>query len=216
MHPETMLLVDHHQAEIAELDGLLEQRVRADEDVDASRFQLGKDGLALAPALASREQSDAQAGRRSQRADRLQVLAREKLGRRHQRALRAGLDRTGKSKQSHHCLAAADIALQQAEHAVRACEVGVDLPERAGLRAREFEGKAGDNRLAQFSRGGEPPSCPLLACAGGSRRAQVDWRAAHRRQGACAGVPTARDRLRSPARAGDEQHRRRTASRFAA
>ncbi len=131
MHAEPMLLVDHDQAEIAELDALLEESVRADQNIDLSFFQRGKNGLALAAALASREQGDAQAGRCPERGDGLHVLAREKLGRRHQRALRFRLDRTGQSEQRHHRLAAADIALQQAEHAVRAREVGVDLGERA-------------------------------------------------------------------------------------
>ena len=215
MHPETMLLVDHHQAEIAELDRLLEQRVRADQDVDASRFQLGKNGLALAATLASREQRDAQAGRRRERADRLEVLAREKLGRRHQRALRAGLDRAGKSEQSHHRLAAADIALQQAEHAVRAGKVGVDLPERAGLRACELEGKGSDNRLAQSSRGGKPPAGSLLhALADHGERKLIGEQLIVGKAHPC-GSRRRRDRPRPSAHAGDEAHRGKTASRFA-
>ena len=61
MHAETMLLVDHDQAEIAELDALLKESVRADENIDAALFERGEDGLALAAALASREQGDAEA-----------------------------------------------------------------------------------------------------------------------------------------------------------
>ena len=37
MHAETMLLVDHREAEIAERDALLEQRMGADDDVDFAR-----------------------------------------------------------------------------------------------------------------------------------------------------------------------------------
>ena len=37
MHAEAMLLVDDREAEIAERDALLEQRMRADDDVDLAR-----------------------------------------------------------------------------------------------------------------------------------------------------------------------------------
>ena len=76
------------------------------------------------------------------------MLAREKLGRRHQGGLPAGFDRRGHGKQRHDGLTAADIALQQPEHAVGIGEVGVDLRERARLRARQLEGKFGEDRLA--------------------------------------------------------------------
>ena len=45
MHAEPMLLVDHHKSEVAERDGLLEQRVRADENVDATFGERGEDLL---------------------------------------------------------------------------------------------------------------------------------------------------------------------------
>ena len=77
----------------------------------------------------------------------LKMLPRKNLGRRHQRRLRAGLDRGRHGEQRDHGLAAADIALQQAEHAVRAGEIGVDLAERAGLRAGEREGQGGEDAL---------------------------------------------------------------------
>ncbi len=48
-----------------------------------------------------------------------QMLAREQLGRRHQRGLRAGLDGGGHGEQRDNGLAAADIALQQTQHALR-------------------------------------------------------------------------------------------------
>ena len=73
--------------------------------------------------------------------DGLEMLARQKLGRRHEGGLRAGLDRGRHGEQRHDGLAAADIALQQAQHAVGAGEIGVDLAKHAGLRAGELEGK---------------------------------------------------------------------------
>ena len=69
-------------------------------------------------------------------ADGLEMLTREQLGRRHQRRLRARLDRACHSEQRDHGLAAADIALQQPQHAMRAREIGVDLGERAASARR--------------------------------------------------------------------------------
>ena len=66
----------------------------------------------------------------------LEVLARQELGRRHERRLGSSLDRGRHGEQRHHCLAAADIALQQAEHAVGAGEVRVDLARARGLARR--------------------------------------------------------------------------------
>ena len=69
MHAESVLLVDDHQPKILEADVLLEQRMRADEDIDASVFQR-RDGLgALAAAFAPGEQRDAQASSSAEPAD---------------------------------------------------------------------------------------------------------------------------------------------------
>ena len=158
MHAEAMLLVDDDQAEVFEGDLLLEQRVRADQDVDVARLERVEDLGALASALAAREQRNAQASRRAEAADGLKMLARQQFGRRHQCRLRAGLDRRRHGEERHDRLAAADIALEQAQHAAGAREIGVDLGERAGLRAREREGQGGEDRFAQLSRRGKPPS----------------------------------------------------------
>ena len=96
-----------------------------------ARLQRREDLGALAPALAPGEQRDAQAAAAPKRADGLQMLARQQLGRRHQCGLRAGLDRARHGEQRDDGLAAADIALQQAQHAMRAREIGVDLGKRA-------------------------------------------------------------------------------------
>ena len=161
MHAKSVLLVDHDQAEIAERDCVLEQRMRADQNVELPRFERSQDRLALLAALAAGEQRDAQIGCRAERADGLQMLAGEQLGRRHQRSLRPGLDRGGEREQRDDRLATADIALQQPEHAMRAGEVGVDLGERADLCARELEGKLGDDRLAELARCDKLPARAL-------------------------------------------------------
>ena len=111
MHAESVLLVDHDQAEILEDDMLLEQRMRADQNVDASAFERLDDLRALAAPFAPGEQRDAQARGSTERADGRQMLPREQLGRRHQRGLRTSLDRGGHGEQRDDGLAAADIAL---------------------------------------------------------------------------------------------------------
>ena len=73
---EPVLLVDHGHREARQLDVLLDQRVRADDEV--------RIGIALHRAG---EQRDADAELRAQRLDRQEVLLGERLGRRHQRAL---------------------------------------------------------------------------------------------------------------------------------
>ncbi len=49
MHAEAMLLVDHGEAEVAELDALLKQRVRADGDVDLAGGERGERGAPRPP-----------------------------------------------------------------------------------------------------------------------------------------------------------------------
>jgi len=66
------------------------------------------------------------------------MLAGEDFGWRHQGRLRAGFHRQQHGVQRHHGLAAADIALQQPQHAlVRAhiaSDFGIGLPLRIGQR----------------------------------------------------------------------------------
>ena len=73
---------------------------------------------ALAALFAAGQDRDAQAGALGQRRDRGEMLAGQDFGRRHQRRLAAGLDGARHGEQRHHRLAGADIALQQAQHAL--------------------------------------------------------------------------------------------------
>ena len=68
MHAEAMLLVDDHKREIAEFDRLLEQRMGADENVDATLGKRCKDLLRARALLATAQKRDAQSGRRSEAA----------------------------------------------------------------------------------------------------------------------------------------------------
>ena len=157
MHAEAVLLVDDHEREVVELHRLLEQRMRADENVDLAGLEFVENGGALAALLAAGQQRDAQARGCGEAFDGLQVLAGEQLGGRHQRGLRAGFDRRRHGEQRHHRLAAADIALQQTQHAVRAGEIGIDLAQAPTLRLRKLEGQASDDGAPELARCGEPP-----------------------------------------------------------
>ena len=172
MHAETMLLVDHHQRKVAEGDRLLEQRVRADENVDATFGERGKDLFPLSAFLAAAEERDLQSCRRSEAANRLEMLACQQLGRRHERGLRAGLHRGRHGEQGNDGLAAADVALQEPQHAVGIGEIGVDFRKRPALRAGELEGELGDNRLTQFARSfeGTPGAAPQALADHGERK----------------------------------------------
>ena len=95
MHAEAVLLVDHREAEVAERDVLLEQRVGAEDDVDLAGCDAPASvGCARRALVAAGEQGDAQARRLGQRREPLKVLAGEDLGRRHQRRLRGPLSTT--------------------------------------------------------------------------------------------------------------------------
>ena len=79
--PEAVLLVDDDQAEIGERDGVLDERVGADHDQRlARRDRLERLGLDVRLER-SGQQRDADPELRQQRPDRLEVLAREQVGR---------------------------------------------------------------------------------------------------------------------------------------
>ena len=79
-----------------------------------------------------------------------------------------GLDRGRHGEQRHDCLAAADIALQQAKHAVGAGEIGVDLGEARGLaRPVSVKGGLGEDGLAELAGSGQRRvrRCACKRCA---------------------------------------------------
>ncbi len=120
VHAEAMLLVDHGKHEVAERHLFLEQRMRADHDVNRSVFQPGQRRAALAALLAAGQDRHPQSCALGQRRDRGEMLPGKDFGRRHQRRLSAGLDRARHGKQRHHGLAGADVALQQPAACARA------------------------------------------------------------------------------------------------
>ncbi len=123
--------------------------MRADDEMDRAVGQAGQRFLLLLLAVAAREQRQPHAGRLGERCDGGVVLARQDLGRRHQRGLRAGLDADQHGEQGDQRLAAADVALQQADHALGLGHVGPDLGDRGLLARRQFEGQAFQHLGAQ-------------------------------------------------------------------
>ncbi len=106
--------------------------------------------------------------------DREEVLLRERLGRGHQRALAAGLDRAQQRVQRHDGLARADVPLEQALHRRRPREVGVDLRDRLLLVLGQLERQRVPVAADQLARLGERSGDLLLALgrAPGERQLQ--------------------------------------------
>ena len=103
---------------------------------DASASSAARLGLAaLAPGDQDRGYPDAF----GQRRDDGDMLARKDLGRRHQGRLGTRLDRLEHGEEGDHRLAAADVALQQANHRLGRAHVGGDLAERGRLGAGQGE-----------------------------------------------------------------------------
>ncbi len=133
-----MLLVDDRDREVAQLEPLLDQRVRPHHDVGAERR------LPLALARRAREQRAADAELEAEIRDREKVLLSEGFSRRHERPLTAALDGAEERVERDDRLARADVSLQEPLHRDGACEVAVDLPDRLLLvrRERERQGRA--------------------------------------------------------------------------
>ena len=167
----------------------------------------------LGRAHAAGEQHGLDARRLGERRDGRKMLARQKLGRRHQRRLAAGLDDVGHGEQRDDGLARADVALQQPQHARLAGEVALDLGERLALRVGQAEGQGGfDLRRGAF----RPIAMPCRGRASGCRgrsQARAGSQPARRRRAAARRRSSVRSPRRSPGDGRTEAHRRRTASR---
>ena len=149
VHAETMLLIDHDQAQSVEAHRLLEQRMRADHHLGVTRTDAGRGGVAGARGLLAGEPFDGQAERREPGVEVAEVLLGEQFGRRHQAGLLPGLDRAQQGQRRDHGLARADVTLDQAHHRPRSREVGEALVGDAALRAGQRPGQAGDEALDQ-------------------------------------------------------------------
>jgi hypothetical protein len=150
---ETVLLVDHHHTELGERRVAVEQRVRADDDVDVTSGEAGRDPAALGGGRAVGEERDPDRTFGEERAfarDRQPVeqvprdggqLLGEHLGRGHQRALVPALHRDQERRDRNDGLARADLTLEQPVHRHRAREVALDHVERRVLVRGELVGQ---------------------------------------------------------------------------
>ena len=176
-HAEALLLVDHEEPEIAELDVLGEQAMRADDDVDLAFAQvlerLGLLGLRAEPA----DHVDAHGKRREPRAQRLEMLQREHRRRRehgHLLAVHHGLER---GAHRDFRLAEAHVAAQQAIHGRGRLHVALDVLDGAGLVGRELVGERELELLLPVRVGRE--RVPLHGLARGVELEQLVGHVAH-------------------------------------
>ncbi len=114
--PEAMLLVHHRQPEMLVADARLEDRMRADEDVDRSIRQPHQRRLTRLAFLAPGQDRDIDRHSGQYAAKRLIMLTREDFRWRQQGPLRPCLNRDEQRHQRHQRLARSDIALQQPQH----------------------------------------------------------------------------------------------------
>ena len=202
-HAEAVLLVDDCDREIAEVDLLLDERMRPDDDLRITRGdQLADDSVLLRPQRA-RQQRDADAEGRAQLVDREEVLLGERLGRRHQRALPPHLDRAEQRMQRDDRLPGSDLSLEEPLHGDGPVEIRVDLRHRALLVRSEGERERRPitrDELARRGRAAAPKRSPVRRPCAGER---AGGRGARRTRAA-----PARPRLRE-ATGGDARRRAR-------
>ena len=143
-HAEAVLLVDHGQPQPLELDAVLDERMRADDDGGLRRWRARSRAAARSfGRLAARQQDRLQPKRRQQRAQAAIVLLGQDLGRGHQGALvavRGGGQQRGRG---NHGLARADIALQQAAHGPARARRSARI-SRIALRCAPVKAKGSD------------------------------------------------------------------------
>ena len=152
---ETMLLVDDREAEPLERDVLLDERVRADRDVDRT---IGEPREYFAPPVAGdarRKERMRRPAVREERRERPGMLLGEQLGRCHERGLRARAGSDTRRKGGDDRLSRADVALEQPRHGHALAEIRADLLERSLLRARERERQLRDPARQLGVRDGE-------------------------------------------------------------
>jgi len=157
---EPVLLVNHHQAEVGEVDTLVQQGVRAEDDAGGTAAH-----LAQRPAAGRRAQrpgdqlhpggvlDGVQLTRAPQRAEQVEdaavMLGGEHLGRGQQGGLPAGVDHLEHRAQRHHRLTGTDLALKQPMHRVGGGQVRRDLDADVPLTDGQLVWQAGVERVPQ-------------------------------------------------------------------
>ena len=162
---EALLLVDDDEAEVLEGDALAGERVRADDDVDGAVRQARLDGPRLGRPHEPGQMPDFDAEPGEAAPERLQMLAHQHGGRRHDRDLLAGKRNGRGGAQGHLGLAEADIAADQAVHRTSRGKVGEHVSDGAQLIRRFREREARDEALVVAGRGYELRRAPRFALA---------------------------------------------------
>ncbi len=138
---EAVLLVDHHQPQVAVLDVLREQAVGADQDVHLALGQLLHHRLLLARGAEAGQHLDLDREVGEPLPEGEQVLLREDRGRHQHRHLAALLHRLEGGAHRHLGLAVADVAADQAVHRLDVLHVLLHLDDRLELVGRLLVGE---------------------------------------------------------------------------
>ena len=136
------------QAQLAKAHRALDQRVRADHEVNGSAGELRLQLAALLCGSGAGEKRDPKARGLEQPPDVDVMLLGEDLGRRHERDLEAVLHRHQGGHQRNDCLAGADVPLEQPVHRDRPLHVFHDFRNHLLLIAGQFERKHPPRRFA--------------------------------------------------------------------
>ena len=129
-----MLLINDHQPQLAELNLLLQQRVRANHQLCVALRDVPSHFALAIRFQRARQQDDAVPGILQNSPRRKIMLLRQDLGRRHQRHLATILDRDNRRLEPHNRLARSHISLQQTPHGIRLLHVRGNLFQHPLLR----------------------------------------------------------------------------------
>ena len=144
-----MLLVHDDERQVAVAHRLLENRVRADQNVDAAIGETHQRRFARLALVAAGQDREVDGQPAEHGLQGRIMLAREDFGGREQRRLRPRLDRREHGAQRHQRLARPDIALQHPQHRLVLRHIVRNFPPHPLLRAGKPEG--------QSQSAGQPP-----------------------------------------------------------
>jgi hypothetical protein len=136
---EAVLLVDDDDRQPVERHGGLDQRVRADQQLELPGGELTEQVGAPARARRAGQQRGLQQLPGHQGLERREVLLGQRLGGCHERRLRPVLHRPQHRVERHDGLAGADLAHQQPLHRLASGQVAVDRRHRGPLVVRRRE-----------------------------------------------------------------------------
>lgn len=128
---EAVLFVDDGQSQFVESDGVLDQGMSTDDDLDAAEAEVVEDLVAVGFCCRSGEEGDIDFG--EEFVEGLEMLSCENLGRCHHGCLIAVCNRVQSRKGGDDGFAGANIALDEAAHGERSGEVVGDFFEGADL-----------------------------------------------------------------------------------